>query len=87
MHLFLSTVPQNVVIPCIGSSFVFGFTSLRTYSFISCHRFSIGFRLRWRFPPIHFIVINPFPSVQRCTFRIIVMHKFVAIWVHILDER
>ena len=43
-HFFWSTVPQNSSIPLISSSLVFGLTSLLTYSFNSCQRFSIGLR-------------------------------------------
>ena len=43
-HLAISTVSQNSLIPAFSSSLLVGFTSRLTYSFNSCHKFSMGFR-------------------------------------------
>ena len=40
----MSTVDQNVEMPLISSCLLFGLISLLKYSFISCQRFSIGFK-------------------------------------------
>ena len=44
VHLAMSTVVQNCLIPFTSSSFVFGFISRHMNSFNSCHKVSIGFK-------------------------------------------
>ena len=67
VHFCTSNVFQNSLIPSISSNLVCGFTSQRTYSFISCHKFSIGFISGDSAGVCHQLI--PLSMIHFCTWR------------------
>jgi hypothetical protein len=88
-HFAWSTVPQNCCIPSISSSFTFGLTSRRMYSLSSCHRVSMGLRSGDSAGVFHRLMDLSYPLLCHVwrMFWVIVLHEFMPLWIHPLDER
>lgn len=74
----------------VSSSFTFGLTSCRMYSFLSsCHRFAMGLRSEDSAGVFHQLMTYPpsTPLLYLTCFGVIVLHEFMPLWIHPLGER